>query len=88
MPVVADFSVTGANLKWIGPTALTPLIPDTRFQTPDQYLAGTLLVMRRGLPIIAENDDGYNELGPDTFELKEPLNGTAEDWIAVGYIAQ
>jgi len=88
MPVVADFTTTGANLKWVGFSQLTELIPNTRYQTPDEYVPGTLLVMRRGLPISAENDDGYIEFGVDSFDLKEPLLGTPNDWIFVGYIAK
>ena len=87
MAVVADFTNVGTNLKWIGPSQLVELVPNTRFQTPDLYYPGTLIVMRRGLPVAAENPDGYTEFGPDSFDLKEPLSGVL-DWIFVGYVAQ
>lgn len=85
MPVHADFTVSADNLNWIGPSSLSIIIPYKRFRTPDHFYDNTLLVMRRGLPVAAENDDGYTIVDDETFEMKEPLSGPL-DWIMVGYV--
>ena len=85
MVVRADFTVSAENLTWTGPSTLTEIIPGVRFRTPDHYYENTLIVMLNGLPLSAENDDGYTVIDDETFELKEALP-FPRSWIMVGYV--
>jgi len=85
MVVRVDFTTVAADLTWVGPAELIELVAGRRYQTPDRFVEGTLLVMHNGLPVHEDNDDGWTLINDQTFELKEPLIQPAS-WLMVGYI--
>jgi hypothetical protein len=84
MTVRVDLTPSGAALTWAGPSQLVDL-GGGQYRTPHKFVPTTLLVMHRGLPVAAENADGYTVLDEETFELKEPLTRPAS-WLMVGYV--
>lgn len=85
MVVTVDFTTTGADLTYVGPTVLTEIIPGTRFRTPDRFVETTLCVYHNGLPLHKDNADGWTLVDDQTFTLKEPLTQPAS-WLMVSYI--
>lgn len=70
MPVFVDFTVSADDLTWLGQDDLTS-ITATQWRTPDHFYEDTLVVFINGLRVEKDNDDGYNIIDDETFEMKE-----------------
>jgi hypothetical protein len=76
-PTTGDWSFV-----WIQPELLVAVDPVT-FRTPDSYIPGTLAVFLNGQFLFPGSENGFVELGGNSFRLKEPLHPS--DWLGVGY---
>ncbi len=71
MVVQVDFTVGADNLTWLNEEDLTQIVANKRFQTPDAFYETTLVVFLNGVRVEQSNDDGYNIIDEDVFEMKE-----------------
>ena len=84
MPVHIDFTVSAEAVRWVGMDDLTELVAGKRFQTPEHYYEHTLVVFLNGVRVEQGNDDGYNVLDDETFEMKETYASYFR--ISCGYV--
>lgn len=71
MGITKNFVVSAEAIRWVVMEDLTPLIAGKRFETPDHFYDHTLLVFLNGVRVERTNDDGYNVLSSNVFEMKE-----------------
>lgn len=70
MAVTIDFGTRQLSPVLRPEGDLTELVVNKRYQTPEAFLGGSLIVIINGLVKDRVNDNGYDVLSDDTFELR------------------
>ena len=85
--ITKDFSPQVAyNLVKKNRSDLTVITANKKFQTPTLFFPGTLLVSMNGQMLGTEEDNGFDEVSTDVFEMKEIIPASA--FLQVTYLEQ